>query len=219
MKVLIAEGLGTAILVIMGCGTACALGCNPALSAGYISTALAFGLTVMAMAYSIGQISGCHINPAVSFAMFSAGRISVMEFLKYTFAQCIGAIAGSAFLSQIFPIGTGLGTNFLLHNNLYSTICIEAFMTFVFTFVILFVTEKWEYQNIAGLVIGLTLVLIHLFGIDLTGTSVNPARSLGPAVFVRGKALDIVWAFWVGPLLGALVAGQFFRFMKDAIDE
>ena len=213
MKKFVAEFLGTLCLVFIGCGTACTVGCDPAAGSGYILTAFAFGLTVMAMAYAIGGVSGCHVNPAVSFAMFLSGKLEAGEFVLYIIAQVLGAVAGAALMLPIWGADSGLGTNGLYNDNIALSLLIEAILTFVFIFVIIQVTSKVENSAIAGLIIGLTLVLVHIIGIGLTGTSVNPARSLGPAIFVGGAALANVWVFIVGPLIGAAVAaicGKFF---------
>ena len=209
-KKFVAEFLGTFVLVFFACGTAAVLKCNGAEpNAAYALTALAFGLVIVAMAYSIGQVSGCHINPAVSLAMLLDGRMSAGEFLGYIVSQCLGAIAGAGCLSAMLGGNeSGLGTNGLYNGNILASLIIECILTFVFVLVILAVTSKEDYSRMAGLVIGLTLVLVHILGIHFTGTSVNPARSIGPALFVGGEALANVWVFVVGPLVGgALAAG------------
>lgn len=209
-KKFVAEFLGTFVLVFFACGTAAVLKCNGAEpNAAYALTALAFGLVIVAMAYSIGQVSGCHINPAVSLAMLLDGRMSAGEFLGYIVSQCLGAIAGAGCLSAVLGGNeSGLGTNGLYNGNILASLIIECILTFVFVLVILAVTSKEDYSRMAGLVIGLTLVLVHILGIHFTGTSVNPARSIGPALFVGGEALANVWVFVVGPLVGgALAAG------------
>ena len=209
-KKFVAEFLGTFVLVFFACGTAAVLKCNGAEpNAAYALTALAFGLVIVAMAYSIGQVSGCHINPAVSLAMLLDGRMSAGEFLGYVVSQCLGAIAGAGCLSAVLGGNeSGLGTNGLYNGNILASLIIECILTFVFVLVILAVTSKEDYSRMAGLVIGLTLVLVHILGIHFTGTSVNPARSIGPALFVGGEALANVWVFVVGPLVGgALAAG------------
>ena len=217
MKKYIAEFIGTFCLVLFGCGTAMLVGCSSEAGSGYLLTALAFGLVIVAMAYSIGNVSGCHINPAVSIGMLVAGRISVMEFIGYIIAQFIGGIAGAAVLSGIWKMGGitdatgGLGSNGLLNGNVAASLIVEAIMTCVFVLVILGVTEKTEYGSVAGLVIGFTLTLIHIFGIGLTGTSVNPARSLGPAIFAGGDALSSVWVFIVAPLVGGIIAALIYK--------
>ena len=209
-KKFVAEFLGTFVLVFFACGTAAVLKCNGAEpNAAYALTALAFGLVIVAMAYSIGQVSGCHINPAVSLAMLLDGRMSAGEFLGYVVSQCLGAIAGAGCLSAVLGGNeSGLGTNGLYNGNILASLIIECILTFVFVLVILAVTSKEDYSRMAGLVIGLTLVLVHILGIHFTGTSVNPARSIGPAMIVGGEALANVWVVVVGPLVGgALAAG------------
>lgn len=217
MKKFISELIGTFVLVFFGCGTAMLVGCDSASGAGYLLTALAFGLVIVGMAYSIGNVSGCHINPAVSLAMLIDGRITFMEFIGYIIAQCCGGMAGAAALKLIWQSNSlvdqtsALGSNALLNGNVIGSLIVEAIMTCVFVLVILGVTEKEKFSNVAGLVIGFTLTLIHIFGIGLTGTSVNPARSLGPAIFAGGEALSSVWVFIVGPFVGALVAAIIYK--------
>jgi len=207
-KKFVAEFLGTFVLVFFACGTAAVLKCNGATpDAAYALTAVAFGLVIVAMAYSIGQVSGCHINPAVSLAMLMDGRMDAKEFCGYVVSQCLGAIAGAGCLSAVLGGNeSGLGTNSLYNGNIGASLIIEIILTFVFVLVILAVTSKEEYSRMAGLVIGLTLVLVHILGIHFTGTSVNPARSFGPALFVGGDALASVWVFIVGPLAGGALA-------------
>lgn len=218
MKKYVAEFIGTAVLVIFGCGSAVAantlltsMGLIPALAFSTLLIAFAFGLSVMAMAYCIGNISGCHINPAVSVGMFVSGRMSGKDFVGYVVAQFLGGIAGAAILMGICGTDNGLGQNGYLESSALGTsmigaILVEVIATFVFVFVILGVTSKKENSTVSGLVIGLTLTLVHIFAIPFTGTSVNPARSLGPALFVGGEALSQVWVFIVAPFLGAALA-------------
>ena len=207
-KKFVAEFLGTFVLVFFACGTAAVLKCNGASpDAAYALTALAFGLVIVAMAYSIGQVSGCHINPAVSLAMLMDGRMDAKEFIGYVVSQCLGAIVGAGCLSAVLGGNeSGLGTNGLYNGSIVASLIIEVILTFVFVLVILAVTSKEDYRRMAGLVIGLTLVLVHILGIHFTGTSVNPARSIGPALFVGGDALANVWVFIVGPLAGGALA-------------
>ena len=207
-KKFVAEFLGTFVLVFFACGTAAVLKCNGASpDAAYALTALAFGLVIVAMAYSIGQVSGCHINPAVSLAMLMDGRMDAKEFIGYVVSQCLGAVAGAGCLSAVLGGNeSGLGTNGLYNGSIVASLIIEVILTFVFVLVILAVTSKEDYSRMAGLVIGLTLVLVHILGIHFTGTSVNPARSFGPALFVGGDALANVWVFIVGPLAGGALA-------------
>ena len=202
----ISECIGTAVLVIFGCGTAIAVGCNADAGSGYLLTALAFGLVIVAMAYSIGNVSGCHINPAVSLAMLIRKELSFTDFLGYVLSQCVGAIAGSAVLACIFGWDRGFGENFLFEGSIAKSLVIEIILTFVFVLAIIGVTSKVKNASVAGIVIGLTLTLVHILGIKLTGTSVNPARSFGPALFAGGDALKNVWVFIVGPLVGGALA-------------
>ncbi len=218
-KKYIAEAIGTAVLVILGCGTAMLVGCDAANGGGYILTALAFGLTIVAMAYSIGNISGCHINPAVSLGVFLTGGMSGSEFLGYVISQCVGALCGSAVLAAIFGLGGvtdmtgGFGANGLagVNGNALAGLVVEIVLTFIFVIAILGVTsKKAKHGSFGGLVIGLTLVVVHILGIGLTGTSVNPARSFGPALFAAFGGnlapLTSLWVFIVGPMAGAALA-------------
>ena len=216
-KKLIAEFIGTCVLVVFGCGTAMTVGCDAASGGGYVLTALAFGLVIVAMAYSVGNVSGCHINPAVSIGMLVAGRMKVGEFVGYVIAQVLGAIAGAGILKGVFSMAdltdkTGaLGSNALANGSVGASLLIEVILTFVFVFAILGVTSKVKNGAVAGIVIGLTLTLVHILGIGLTGTSVNPARSLGPALLAGGDALKCVWVFIVAPLVGGALAAVVYR--------
>ena len=214
IKKYIAEFIGTFVLVLFACGTAVAVGCDAASGSGYLLTALAFGLVIVAMAYSIGNISGCHINPAVSIAMLVSGKLSLKDFIGYIVAQVAGAIAGAAVLLPIFGADCGFGANALYQGNIGLSILIEVILTFVFVIAILGVTSKTENGAVAGLVIGLTLTLVHILGIALTGTSVNPARSIGSAVFAGGEALKNVWVFIVAPLAGGVLAAITYKFLS-----
>ena len=214
IKKYIAEFIGTFVLVLFACGTAVAVGCNAQAGSGYLLTALAFGLVIVAMAYSIGNISGCHINPAVSIAMLVSGKLSFKDFIGYIIAQVAGAIAGAALLLPIFGADCGFGANALFEGNIGLSILIEVILTFVFVIAILGVTSKTENGAVAGLVIGLTLTLVHILGIALTGTSVNPARSIGSAVFAGGEALKNVWVFIVAPLAGGVLAAITYKFLS-----
>ena len=205
-KKYIAEFIGTLVLVVFGCGTAVAVGCDAEFGGGYVLTALAFGLVIVAMAYSIGNISGCHINPAVSIAMMISKKLSAKDFVGYVIAQCLGAIVGAAILGGIFGFDCGFGANGLYQGKAGASLLIEIILTFVFVIAIMGVTSKVENGAVAGLVIGLSLTLVHILGIALTGTSVNPARSLGPALFAGGAALSSLWVFIVGPLIGGALA-------------
>ena len=176
---------------------------------------MAFGLTIVAMAYSIGNVSGCHINPAVSLSMLMTKKISVKEFVFYVIAQIIGAILAAAVLGVLLSSFKSLGANTYgaegqLATNVGIALLVEVILTFIFITAILGVTSKKENTAVVGIVIGLTLTLVHLLGISFTGTSVNPARSLGPAIFVGGTALKQVWVFIVAPLVGSLLASVFY---------
>ena len=203
-KAYIAEFIGTCVLVVFGCGTACAIGCD--VPGGYLATALAFGLVIVAMAYSIGNVSGCHINPAVSLAMLITKKLPVKDFIAYVIAQILGAITGAGILCIFFSRSEGLGSNGLYEESIIKSLVIECILTFVFLLAILGVTSKVKNGQVAGIVIGLTLTLVHILGIHFTGTSVNPARSIGPALIAGGNALAVVWVFIVGPLAGAALA-------------
>lgn len=224
MKKLVAEGLGTATLVLIGCGSAAIGGFGADLPIGALPIALAFGLAVTAMAYGIGPVSGCHINPAVSVAVWSSGRMSTGDLIGYIIAQCIGGIIGAGLLYLIVTgklsgydlakggLGqNGFGKGYLGEYGMGSAFLVEFVATFLFTVVILGATSKAGATQVAGLAIGLTLVIIHITFINVTGVSVNPARSLGPAVFVGGNALAQLWLFIVAPLLGGLAAGLLFK--------
>ena len=219
MKTLIAELIGTFALVLFGCGSAVLAGGE----VGQLGIAFAFGLAIVAMAYGIGPISGCHVNPAVSFGAFIAGRMTLNSMLQYWLAQFIGAILGAAVLYLIATgragydlAANGLGQNgwgpgYLGEYSLVAALVFEIVATFLFLVVILGSTQKSAPGMVAGLAIGLTLAVIHIVGIQVTGVSVNPARSLGPAVFVGGTAISQLWLFFVAPLIGAALAGLLFR--------
>ncbi len=209
MKKYICELVGTFVLTLVGCGVAVVTGAN------VVATSLAFGLTIVAMAYSIGNVSGCHINPAVSLSMLMTKKISVKEFVFYVIAQIIGAILAAAVLGVLLSSFKSLGANTYgaegqLATNVGIALLVEVILTFIFITAILGVTSKKENTAVVGIVIGLTLTLVHLLGISFTGTSVNPARSLGPAIFVGGTALKQVWVFIVAPLVGSLLASVFY---------
>ena len=167
------------------------------------------------MAYSIGNISGCHINPAVSIAMLVSGKLSAKDFIGYLIAQFAGATAGAAVLMAFVGKESGLGANALYEGNIALSILIEIILTFVFVIAILGVTSKIENSAVSGIVIGLTLTLVHILGISFTGTSVNPARSFGPALFVGGDALANVWVFLVAPLVGGVLAALVYKFLDS----
>ncbi len=204
------------VLVLFGCGSAAIAGTV----LGNLGIAMAFGLSIVAMAYVIGDISGCHINPAVSIGMWIDGRMEVKDLIMYIIFQCIGAIIGIAILAALINsapslggyMATGLGQNGYgaassVGINLYGALITEIILTFVFVFTVLGVTRSEKTGVVAGIVIGLTLAFVHIMGIPLTGTSVNPARSLAPALFMGGAALQQVWVFIVAPIIGAVIAG------------
>ena len=213
-KKYIAECLGTFVLVFFACGAAVVTKCSTDNLPGYLLTALAFGLVIVGMAYSVGNISGCHINPAVSLAMLIAGKMTLKDFIGYVVAQFAGAIAGAALLMAFVGKDSGLGSNGLFQDNIWLSLLIEVILTFVFVYVILGVTSKPENGKVAGLVIGLTLTLVHILGIAFTGTSVNPARSFGPALFAGGTALQNVWVFIVAPLAGGALAAGVYKLLN-----
>ncbi len=219
IKKYIAEVIGTFVLVTFGCGTAIAVGCSSEAGSGYLLTALAFGLVIVAMAYSIGNISGCHINPAVSLAMLIRGQLSITDFIGYVISQCIGSALGCVVLGVVFGFDCGFGANQIqagwTNGTEISALIVEIILTFVFVLAIIGVTSKVENSAISGLVIGLSLTLVHILGIALTGTSVNPARSLMPALFAGGTALAQVWIFIVGPLIGGALAAIVYSFLED----
>ncbi len=214
MKKYVAEFIGTFVLVFVACGVAAVTGCTADANASYILTALAFGGVIVAMAYSIGNISGCHINPAVSLAVLINKGMSVKDFIGYVIAQVAGAIAGAAVLLAFLGTDYGLGANGLFNDNIISSLIIEAILTCIFVLAVLGVTSKEENSKVAGLVIGGSLTLVHLIGIFFTGTSVNPARSLGPALLLGGSALANVWVFIVGPLVGGALAAVIWRLIR-----
>ncbi|MEL6370408.1 MAG: aquaporin Z [Pseudomonadota bacterium] len=219
MKKLIAEFIGTFTLVLFGCGSAVLAGGE----VGQLGISFAFGLAIVAMAYGIGPVSGCHVNPAVSFGAFLAGRLSINDLAGYAVAQIAGAIAGAGVLLIIasgtagYDLATnGLGQNgwgpgYLGEYSLAAAFLFEVIMTALFLIVILGSTDKNAPAQFAGLAIGLTLVVIHIVGIQVTGVSVNPARSIGPAIFVGGQAMGQIWLFIVAPLIGAAIAGGLFQ--------
>ena len=228
MKKWIAEFIGTMTLVTLGCGTAMLVGCDAANGSGYLLTALAFGLTIVGMAYCVGNISGCHINPAVSLGVLMSGGMTVSDFCGYVVAQCLGALCGSGLLTLIFNLGGvedmtgGLGTNGLtsVNGSVGAGLLVEIVLTFIFVLTILGVTSKNAgHGSFGGIVIGFTLVLVHILGIGLTGTSVNPARSLGPAIVAActGNTAPIacVWVFIVGPLVGAAIAAVVYKYLES----
>lgn len=219
MKVFVAELIGTFTLILLGCGSAVLTGGD----LGQLHIAFAFGLAIVAMAYGIGPVSGCHVNPAVSFGAFVAGRMPLNTMFQYWAAQFIGAVLGAGVLYLIASgklgydlAANGLGQNgwgpgYLGEYNLVSALVFEVVATFLFLVVILGSTQKSAPGAMAGLAIGLTLTVIHIVGIQVTGVSVNPARSFGPAVIVGGTAISQLWLFLVAPLIGAAIAGYLFK--------
>ncbi len=225
MKKYFAEFIGTMVLTLFGCGSAAIAGST----LGTLGIAFAFGLSIVAMAYVIGNVSGCHINPAVSLGVFLNKGMSGKDFVCYLISQFLGAILGIAilmlFINQSGLGGieaTGLGQNGFdtasaVGLSMGGAIVVEIVLTFVFVMTILGVTSSKKFGSIAGVVIGLTLAFVHIMGIPLTGTSVNPARSLAPAIFMGGLALEQVWVFIVAPLIGAILAALVFKcFKKEA---
>ena len=216
IKKYVAEFIGTFVLVFAACGTAAAVGCNTSEANGaYILTALAFGLVIVAMAYSIGNISGCHINPAVSIAVLLSGKMTAKDFCGYVVAQFLGGIVGAACIGVLLGFDCGFGANGLYNDNIMLSLFVEVLLTFIFVLAILGVTSKPEFSNVAGIVIGLTLTLVHIFGIHFTGTSVNPARSFASAIFAGGAALSNVWVFIVAPLVGGALAALVWKFLSE----
>ncbi len=216
IKKYLSEFIGTFVLVVFACGTAAVVGCSAENGTGYLLTALAFGLVIVAMAYSIGNVSGCHINPAVSIAMLVSGKLGIKDFIGYVAAQFAGAIAGAGVLKAILGAESGLGANALYNDNIALSIIIEIILTFVFVIAILGVTSKESNGAVSGIVIGLTLTLVHILGISFTGTSVNPARSFGPALLLGGEALSDVWVFLVAPLAGGVLAALVYKFLASS---
>ena len=213
MSKFFAEFIGTLTLVLFGCGAAVLGGDH----VGQLGIALAFGFAIVAMAYGIGPISGCHVNPAVSLAVFVAGRMSARDMALYWAAQFAGALAGAAILASIAGTAGGLGQNgwgpgYLGEFPLAAAATFEVVMTALFVIVILGSTGEGSSPGFAGLAIGITLAVIHIVGIQVTGVSVNPARSFGPAVLVGGEALSQLWLFIVAPAIGAAIGGALYRF-------
>jgi aquaporin Z len=222
---LMAECLGTAWLVLGGCGSAVLAAAFPGVGIGLAGVSLAFGLTVLTMAYAIGHVSGCHLNPAVSIGLAVGGRFPMREVLPYIVAQVIGAAIGAGILYVIATgkagaeIGGFAANGFAEHSpgkyNMVAALVCEVVMTFMFLVIILGATDKRAPAGFAPIAIGLGLTLIHLISIPVTNTSVNPARSTGPALFVGGWALQQLWLFWVAPAVGAVLAGLAYRFVSD----
>lgn len=205
------------MLVLMGCGSAIIAG----IYIGNLGVAFAFGLAVLAMVYTIGSISGCHINPAISISMLAAGKLSAKDTVLYVVFQCVGTTIGAGILYAI-AVGNpaynlavdGLGANMYSNYSLESAFIAELVLTFIFVLVVHGSTSEKAPKGFAGVSIGLSLVLIHLVGLPITGTSVNPARSLGPALFVGGTALSQLWLFWVAPIIGGILAAVVWRIFK-----
>jgi len=227
---LVAEFLGTFWLVLGGCGSAVLAAAFPELGIGFTGVSLAFGLTVLTGAYAFGPISGGHFNPAVSFGLWAGGRFPIGQLLPYIVAQVVGAVAAAGVLYLIasgkagFDVTAGFASNgFGEHSpgkySFGAAVITEVVMTFMFLIVILGVTHKRAPVGFAGIAIGLCLTLIHLISIPVTNTSVNPARSTGPALFVGGWAIEQLWLFWVAPIVGAVVAGWVSRTIFDSAHE
>lgn len=224
MKKLIAEFIGTLWLVLGGCGSAVLAAGFPELGIGFVGVAIAFGLTVVTMAYAIGHISGCHLNPAVSIGLWMGGRFAGKDLLPYILAQLLGGIAGAGILYLIasgkagFELGSFAANGYGEHSpggyGMLSALVSEVVMTFIFLIVILGATHPKAPKGFAGLAIGLTLTLIHLISIPVTNTSVNPARSTSQSLFVGDWALSQLWLFWVAPVIGALLAGMVYKYLS-----
>lgn len=224
MKKLVAEFIGTLWLVLGGCGSAVLAAGYPELGIGFVGVAIAFGLTVVTMAYAIGHISGCHLNPAVSIGLWVGGRFDKKELLPYIISQVLGGIAGAGILYLIvsgksgFAIGDFAANGYAEHSpdgySMVSALVTEIVMTFMFLIIILGATHAKAPKGFAGLAIGLGLTLIHLISIPVTNTSVNPARSTSQALFVGDWALDQLWLFWVAPIIGAIIAGIVYKIIS-----
>ncbi|MDO6516249.1 aquaporin Z [Zobellia uliginosa] len=229
MKKLVAEFIGTLWLVLGGCGSAVLAAGFPELGIGFVGVALAFGLTVVTMAYAIGHISGCHLNPAVSIGLWIGGRFDVKDLVPYIVAQVLGGIAGAGILYVIasgqpgFELGGFAANGYGEHSpggySMMAALVCEVVMTFIFLFVILGSTYTQAPRGFAGLAIGLCLTLIHLISIPVTNTSVNPARSTSQAIFVGDWALGELWLFWVAPIVGAVLAGLVYKALSPEIAE
>lgn len=223
MKKYVSELIGTMVLVLFGCGSAAVAG----QTLGTLGIAFAFGLSIVAMAFVIGNVSGCHINPAVSLGMLIDKRMDLKDFVGYVISQCLGAIIAIAILAFIINssnlggfIATGLGQNGFgsasaVGISMVGALVVEIILTFVFVLTVLGSTSNEKIAPFAGLIIGLTLTFVHIMGIPLTGTSVNPARSIGPALFMQGQALNQLWVFIVGPLIGAVIAAFVYKFISN----
>ena len=224
MKKLVAEFIGTSWLVLGGCGSAVLAAAYPDLGIGFAGVAIAFGLTVVTMAYAIGHISGCHLNPAVSIGLWMGGRFDRKDLLPYIAAQVLGGIVGAAILYIIVTgkaggeIGSfaanGYGKNSPDGYGMVAALVTEIVMTFMFLIIILGATHSKAPKDFAGLAIGLGLTLIHLISIPVTNTSVNPARSTSQAIFAGGWAMEQLWLFWVAPIVGAILAGLVYKYLS-----
>lgn len=224
MKKIVAEFIGTLWLVLGGCGSAVLAAGYPELGIGFVGVAIAFGLTVVTMAYAIGHISGCHLNPAVSIGLWIGGRFNSKELFPYIVAQILGGIAGAGILYVIasgkagFEIGGFAANGYGEHSpdgyGLLAALVTEIVMTFMFLIIILGATHSKAAKGFAGLTIGLGLTLIHLISIPVTNTSVNPARSISQALFVQGWAIEQLWLFIVAPIVGAILAGFVYKIMS-----
>ncbi|MEM0997986.1 MAG: aquaporin Z [Bacteroidota bacterium] len=224
MKKYIAESLGTFWLVLGGCGSAVLAAAFPGFGIGFVGVSIAFGLTVVTMAYAIGHISGCHLNPAVSIGLWMGGRFDSKELLPYIVAQVVGGTIGAAVLYVIasgqagFEVGGFAANGYGEHSpggyNLVACLVTEVVMTFLFLIIILGSTHSKAPAGFAGLAIGLGLTLIHLISIPVTNTSVNPARSTSQAIFAGGWALEQLWLFWVAPIVGAILAGVVYKYLS-----
>lgn len=224
MKKLVAEFIGTLWLVLGGCGSAVLAAAYPELGIGFVGVAIAFGLTVVTMAYAIGHISGCHLNPAVSIGLWIGGRFDKKELLPYITAQILGGIAGAGILYIIatgkagFEIGGFAANGYGEHSpggySMLAALVTEIVMTFMFLIIILGATHSKAAKGFAGLAIGLGLTLIHLISIPVTNTSVNPARSISQALFVQGWAIEQLWLFIVAPIVGAILAGFVYKMIS-----
>jgi aquaporin Z len=229
MKKYVAEFIGTFWLVLGGCGSAVLAAAFPELGIGFVGVAFAFGLTVLTMAYAIGHISGCHLNPAVSIGLWAGGRFPAKELAPYIIAQVIGSTAAAGVLYLVasgkagFDLSGGFASNgYGLHSpggySMFAALVCEVVMTMMFLFVIMGATDKKAPSGFAPLAIGLCLTLIHLISIPVTNTSVNPARSTGVAIFAGGWALGQLWLFWVGPIVGGILGAWLYRFIGSAKD-
>jgi len=228
MKKLVAEFIGTLWLVLGGCGSAVLAAAFPELGIGFAGVALAFGLTVLTMAYAIGHISGCHLNPAVSIGLWIGGRFDKKDLIPYIISQVLGGIAGAGILYIIatgkpgFELGgfasNGYGEYSPGGYSMLAALVTEVVMTFMFLIIILGATHSKAPKGFAGLAIGLGLTLIHLISIPITNTSVNPARSTSQAIFVGGAATEQLWLFWVAPIIGAILAGLIYKYMSPETD-